>query len=252
MYLFNAGLSPNGAPYAGATFDELLPDTPASRVSTASTAFLNPHDLAIKRESEAHVNFTPTAQRQKPGSPSASDGSSQESSSSSTTHRSRHASENYTVSPSVRGTTTSDWSTGISGLKMPSGDDMFGDTEMSGLDADFEVSNQHTKRLSRYDVDETEDCSCCSVFPERSHPQSSTHKHLPTFAGNAGTLLLWRVSRVLASQCHASDANTTFMEQAFSIIRTRGNIQWNNHERRLARKRNLFSEPSIPTQWLFV
>jgi hypothetical protein len=151
MYLFNAGLSPNGAPYAGATFDELLPDTPASRVSTASTAFLNPHDLAIKRESEAHVNFTPTAQRQKPGSPSASDGSSQESSSSSTTHRSRHASENYTVSPSVRGTTTSDWSTGISGLKMPSGDDMFGDTEMSGLDADFEVSNQ--QMASDFDFD---------------------------------------------------------------------------------------------------
>jgi hypothetical protein len=151
MYLFNAGLSPNGAPYAGATFDDLLPDTPASRGSTASTAFLNPHDLAIKRESDARVDSTPTTQRKMAGSPSASDGSSHESSSSSTKHPSGYASENYTTSPSVHGTTTDDWGTGISGLKMPTSDDMFGDTEMSGLDADFEVSNQ--QMASDFDFD---------------------------------------------------------------------------------------------------
>jgi len=138
MYLFNAGLSPNGIPYAGATFDELLPDTPASRGSTASTTFLNPHDLALKRESDAQANLTPSGQRKIDGSPSTSDGSSQESSSSSTKHNGRYASENFSASPSVRGTTTDDWGTGISGLKMPSGDDIFADTEMSGLDADFE------------------------------------------------------------------------------------------------------------------
>jgi hypothetical protein len=151
MYLFNAGLSPSGIPYAGATFDELLPDTPASRGSTASTAFLNPHDLAFKRESDAQANLTPSGRRKKDGSPSASDGSSQESSSSSTKHNSRYASGNFSVSPSARGTTTDDWGTGISGLKMPSGDDIFGDTEMSGLDADFEVSNQ--QMASDFDFD---------------------------------------------------------------------------------------------------
>jgi hypothetical protein len=151
MYLFNAGLSPNGAPYAGATFDELLPDTPASRGSNASTAFLNPHDLAIKRENDAQLGSTPTASRRKAGSPSTSDGSSRESSSSSSKHHTRYASGNYAASPSVRGTTTDDWGTGISGLKMPSSDDIFGDTEMSGLDADFEVSNQ--QMASDFDFD---------------------------------------------------------------------------------------------------
>ena len=142
MYLFNAGFSPNGATYAGTTFDELLPETPASRGSTASTSFLHTHDFAVKQERDAQIDFKSTAQRQKGGSPSASDGSSQESSSSSTKQHSRYASENYTASPSVRGRNTEDWGTGISGLKMPSSDDMFADTEMSGLDADFEVSNQ--------------------------------------------------------------------------------------------------------------
>src|SRR4051794_32847402 len=161
MYLFNAGLSPNGIPYAslspngipyaGATFDELLPDTPASRGSTASTAFLNPHDLALKGESDAQANLIPGGQRQTDGSPSVSEGSSQESSSSSGKHNGRYASENFSASPSVRGATTDDWGTGISGLKMPSNDDMFGDTEMSGLDPDFEVSNQ--QMASDFDFD---------------------------------------------------------------------------------------------------
>src|SRR2546423_2089638 len=152
MYLFNSGLSPNGAPYAGATFDELLPDTPSSRgESTASTAFFNPHDLAIKRESDAQAGATSTIHPIKDGSSSASDGSSKESSSSSTRHQNRYAPENFIASPSVRGTTTDDWGTGISGLKMPSNDEMFGDTEMSGLVADFEVSNQ--QMASDFDFD---------------------------------------------------------------------------------------------------
>ena len=152
MYLFNPGLSPNGAPYAGETFDDLLPpDTPASRGSTVSTSFFSPPDLAIKRESDVQGESMTTAQVQKAGSPSASDGSSQESSSSSTKNRSRYASGKYTASPSARGTTTDGWSTGISGLKMPSNEDMFGDTEMSSLDADFEVSNQ--QMASDFDFD---------------------------------------------------------------------------------------------------
>ena len=151
MYLFNAGLSPTGAAYAGATFDDLLPATPASRGSTASTSFLNPDDLTIKRESDAQVDFKPPARYQKGGSSPASEGSSQESSSGSTKQHSRYASEAYTASPAVRGTSTNDWGTGISGLKMPSNDDMFGDTEMSGLDADYEVSNQ--QMASDFDFD---------------------------------------------------------------------------------------------------
>lgn len=143
MYLFGAGFSPNSAPFVGSSFDDLLPDTPASRApGLMSPEYLNPNELVVKQENSKHSGLAPSTFARKPPSPSASSGSSHGSSSSSTKHHSRYASENLTASPAAQGANTRAWSTGINGLKMPSGEDMFTDSEMSGLDPDFEVSNQ--------------------------------------------------------------------------------------------------------------
>lgn len=143
MYLFGGVYTPNPPPFAGSSFDDLLPDTPVKGGGdTASTEFLNPIDLAVKQEESAPPGFPPATYIKKPPSPSASSGSSQGSSSSSTKRHSRYASEKLTASPSAHPTPTGAWSTGINGLKMPSGENMFTDTDMSGLDADFEASNQ--------------------------------------------------------------------------------------------------------------
>ncbi len=143
MYLFGGGFSSNPPPFPGSSFDDLLPDTPASRgAGSTSPGFLNPSDLAIKQEEGAQSGPSATTYTKKPPSPSASSGSSQGSSSSSTKYNSRYTSEKLTVSPPVQGSASGAWSTGINGLKMPSGEDMFADTDMTGFDADFEASNQ--------------------------------------------------------------------------------------------------------------
>ena len=141
MYLFDAGFSPNPAPFAGQTFDDLLPATPASRTgSTANTAFLDPKNLKVKQSREEAAGLGQASKLRK-SSPSVSDDSSHDSSSSSTKRQFRDTSEGATTSSSAHGSSNEGWGSGINGLTMPSTEDMFAGTGMS-MDADYEASNQ--------------------------------------------------------------------------------------------------------------
>ena len=145
MYLFQSGFVETPTPFPGQAFDDFLTSsgkTPAA----ASPAFLNPNELSIKRESqdEQTIRLDSMAARTA-RSPPSSDGSTRSSSSDDTKFNHNH--NISAVSGIAPGTTQvrdqSLWNTsGINGLSMPSGDDMFADTSMNGLDNDFEASNE--------------------------------------------------------------------------------------------------------------
>lgn len=140
MYLFQTGLGQTPS-FAGQDFDAFLstpaPDTdPAS----ASTGFLNPNDLTIKRESEP---FSPPSDNAMFGR--ALRGSASGSSSSSSDFpddHNRHMSAASTASPPSHDSAPGAWSSGINGFSIMSNEQMLEDTAMAGVDQDFDVINQ--------------------------------------------------------------------------------------------------------------
>ena len=147
MYLFGAGYGPTSTNYPGQSFDDFLPATPASQdTAVRSSPFLNPNDLSVKQEPDSTPISRVPAQLQKRRSPAASDSSSQGSSFGSPRLHQRDLSLISTASSTLLGGQNGNWGTGINGLTMPSGDDLFASTDMLGHTAvrhsDFEASNQ--------------------------------------------------------------------------------------------------------------
>lgn len=147
MYLFQSGFTETPAPFPGQAFDDFLVNTPSAKTpAEISPAFLNPNELSIKRESqeEQTVRLDSMAARTA-RSPPSSDGSTRSSSSDDAKfNHNRNISTASGVSPHItQGEDQSMWNTsGIEGLSMPTGDEMFTDSNMTGLDNDFEASNE--------------------------------------------------------------------------------------------------------------
>ncbi|KIW93001.1 uncharacterized protein Z519_06850 [Cladophialophora bantiana CBS 173.52] len=149
MYLFQTGLGQTPA-FAGQDFDAFL-ETPApdDDQSASHAGFLNPNDLTIKRETDSFSPVPPNDAFARASRGSASGSSS--SSSESPTDHTRHMSAASTASPSAHDTIQSTWGSGINGFSISSGDHLFEDTAMAGLDQDFEASNQ--QMASDFDFD---------------------------------------------------------------------------------------------------
>ena len=140
LYPFQSGLTHTSL-FAGQDFDDFL-ETPAPDIDQPdlSAGFLNPNDLAIKRESES---FSPPTHkgafaRASRGSASGSSSSSSES----PADHNRNTSATSTASPPVHDSARGAWGSGINGFSISSNEQMFEDTSMAGMDQDFEASNQ--------------------------------------------------------------------------------------------------------------
>src|SRR5271170_5750779 len=164
IYLFQNGYGQTPA-FPGQTFDDFLPTSPNTADSETGPVFLNPNDLTIKRETDEKIlNKINNRQTR---SPPSSNGSSRSSSSNSAKQHVRNVSEASTVaSHPAYPLQTATWGSGINGLSMPSGDDLFADTDMSGLE-DYEESNQ--QMASDFDFETA--ASTPSGFNNSSAPQ---------------------------------------------------------------------------------
>lgn len=180
MYLFQSGFAETPAPFPGQAFDDFLSSsvkTPAA----ASPEFLNPSELSIKPESqdEQTIRLDSMAARTA-RSPPSSDGSTRSSSSDdANTSHNRNISAASGIAPAA--TQLRDpslWNTsGINGLSMPSGDDMFTDASMNGIDSDFEASNE--QMASDFDFETA--ASTPSGFDAASLQQSKSAPGMPVF-----------------------------------------------------------------------
>jgi IPT/TIG domain/Ankyrin repeats (many copies) len=164
IYLFQNGYGQTPA-FPAQTFDDFLPTSPNTADSVNGPVFLNPNDLTIKRETDEKIlNKINNRQAR---SPPSSNGSSRSSSSNSAKQHNRNVSEASTAaSRPAYPLQTATWGSGINGLSMPSGDDLFADTDMSGLE-DYEASNQ--QMASDFDFETA--ASTPSGFNNSSAPQ---------------------------------------------------------------------------------
>ena len=134
MYLLDSSFGQTPATFPGQAFDEFLADGTPRPTGSSSAAFLNPDDLAAK-QSPVPANTSRTTIKQENLVPQSGSNSP-----------SPHSSTN---SPRARAPPVSstdarqhgNWQSGINGLPMPSGEELFGNTDMTGLE-DFEASNQ--------------------------------------------------------------------------------------------------------------
>jgi hypothetical protein len=147
MYLFQSGFAETPASFPGQAFDDFLVNTPSAKTpATASPAFLNPNELSIKRESQEEQTIRLDSMAARTArSPPSSEGSTRSSSSDDAKfNHNRNISAASGISPAAtQGGDQLLWNTsGIGGFSMPSGDDMFADSSISGLENDFEASNE--------------------------------------------------------------------------------------------------------------
>ena len=140
MYLFQTGLGQTPS-FAGQDFDAFLETpVPNAEQTNLSGGFLDPNDLTIKREFES---ISPPSHDSAfaQGPRGSASGSSTSSSDSAGDHK-RNMSAASTASPQAHDVAQGAWGSGINGYSMPSNEQLFGDTTMAGMDADFEASNQ--------------------------------------------------------------------------------------------------------------
>ena len=182
MYLFQSGFAETPAPFPGQAFDEFLVNTPNGKTPAAasSPAFLNPNELSIKRESqdEQTIRLDSMAARTQ-RSPPSSEGSTRSSSSDDAKFHNRNISSTSGISPSAtQGVEQALWNTsGIGGLSMPSGEDIFADANMTGLENDF--SNE--QMASDFDFETA--ASTPSGFDAASLQQGKSAPGIQVFRG---------------------------------------------------------------------
>lgn len=181
MYLFQSGFAETPAPFPGQAFDDFLGNTPNGKTPVAaSPAFLNPNELSIKRESqdEQTIRLESMAARTARSPPSSNGSTRSSSSDDAKFEHNRNISAASGVSPAA--TQVHDqslWNTGISGLSMPSGDDMFADASMNGLENDYEASNE--QMASDFDFETA--ASTPSGFDPASLQQSKSAPGIQAF-----------------------------------------------------------------------
>jgi len=147
MYLFQAGLDPTPA-FAGQDFEAFLTSPGPEADGGAVNGFLNPNDLSIKRE---HDQVSPVSENVRFGRSPRGSGSSG-SSSDYSTYDKRNISKTSTTSlPLPHNAAQAAWGSGINGFSMPSNENLFEDSGMTGIDQDFEASNQ--QMASDFDFD---------------------------------------------------------------------------------------------------
>lgn len=146
MYLFQGSYEQTPG-YPGQAFDDFLETSPTA--GDSNSTFLNPNDLTIKKEGGENLQGIDT---HKPtSSPPSSSGSSRSSSSIPAKRHLRDVSEASTASQTGVPSRSGAWRSGINGLTMPSNDDLFPDTDMSGFEEDFIASNE--QMASDFDFD---------------------------------------------------------------------------------------------------
>lgn len=146
MYLFQGGLDQTPSAFVGQDFDNFLAASPENNnEDTGSVGFMNPSDLTIKRERTDPGPTTGNLLRSSRSSASSS------SSSASAQYEARNVSSASSSAATTKAQNTQAWNSGINGLSMPTTDQYYGDSSMSGLDQDFEDSNQ--QMASAFDFD---------------------------------------------------------------------------------------------------
>jgi IPT/TIG domain/Ankyrin repeats (many copies) len=134
MYLFDSSFGQTHAAFPGQAFDDFLAGgTPRPTGSTSAT-FMNPDDLAAKQSPATTDTSRTTIKQENPVSQSGSDSSSAHSSTNSPSVQAQPV-------PGTDARQPGNWQSGINGLTMPSGEELFGNTDMTGLE-DYEASNQ--------------------------------------------------------------------------------------------------------------
>ncbi len=147
MYLFDSSFGQPPIAFPGQAFDDFLSGGTPRPVGSSSAVFMNAGELAAS-QSPTNTNTSRTTVKQEKGaSPSGSDSSSARSSTNSPRMQAQRASST-TASTDAR--QAGNWQSGINGLTMPSGDEIFGTTDMTGLE-DYEASNQ--QMASDFDFD---------------------------------------------------------------------------------------------------
>ena len=284
-FFFESSLPQTSSAFAGQAFDDLFPGTPANGFATASPAYLNPTALALRNPTRSQVGPRPSSTRDtSSGSPSRSpDTSIEGSSSGSSSHHNRNLSKNSTKSTAYNaGVTPSDggWGSGVQGYSMPAGDGFFPDTDMTGIEADFETSNE--QMASAFDFDTA--ASTPSGFVTTTGISNIKTEHLRDSPKYVNPLMamkktspvstvftclndirstslaydrwnwsvLLRISRALTVECYAPNTRPVSMEQELTILGARGDLQWHYNERRLPSKPYLLPQPSIPNQRLLI
>ena len=147
MYLFDSSLGQTPAAFPGQAFDEFLAGGTPRPSGSSSAAFINPEDFAAK-QSPSTTNTSRAILKQEKGVPqSGSASSSADSLTNANSVRAQKMSTTGTLSDVGR---SGNWQSGINGLTMPSGDELFNNTGLTGLE-DYEASNQ--QMASDFDFD---------------------------------------------------------------------------------------------------
>jgi len=140
MYLFDSGFGQTPAFIPSQTFDDFLAGgTPRPSVGS-SAAYMSPGDFASRRSPTTTNTSRTTVKQEKGIAQGRSDSSSTGSSANPHNIQAQRASSTSTPNETTQ---PGNWQSGINGLTMPSGDEMFGSTNMTttGLE-DYEASNQ--------------------------------------------------------------------------------------------------------------
>lgn len=134
MYLFDSSFGQTPAAFPGQAFDDFLAGGTPRPTGSLSAVFMNPDDLAARQSPATTTTSRTTIKQEKNASRSGSDSSSAHSSNNSPDVQTQHVSSTDAKQPG-------NWQSGINGLTMPSGEELFGNREMPGLE-DYEASNQ--------------------------------------------------------------------------------------------------------------
>lgn len=147
MYLFDSSLSQTPAAFPSQAFDDFLAGGTPRPSGSSSAAFINPENFAAK-PSPSTTNTSRAILKQEKGvAQSASASSSADSLTNANSVRPQKTSTTSTLSDGGR---SGNWQSGINGLTMPSGDELFNTTGLTGLE-DYEASNQ--QMASDFDFD---------------------------------------------------------------------------------------------------
>jgi IPT/TIG domain len=152
MYLFDPSFGPTPPAFPGQAFDDFLPGGTPRSANASAAAFMNPSDLTPSdltvKQSQATTNSFRTSIKQEKSA--AQPGSNPCNTRSSTKPPGALARSGSNTAASADAKRPGNWQSGIDGLTMPSGDELFESTHMTGME-DYEASNQ--QMASDFDFD---------------------------------------------------------------------------------------------------
>lgn len=138
MYLFDSNFGQTPVAFSGQAFDDFLAGGTPRLSGTSSTTYTSPDNLAGS-QSPAGTNASGTTIKEEKSATQSGSGSFKSHPPSTSPNRQSQNASSASGSAQVR--PPGNWQSGIHGLTMPSGDELFGNTEMARLE-DYEASNQ--------------------------------------------------------------------------------------------------------------